>query len=130
MRSCIRPVDAAHTAAGPKFQERVREVIDDWPKSGADNEAIVKVREKIRLTALSRRRRKYAGAEGQTSLSKTARATAIVIYTVLADTMVAAVPARVIKHLQEGTRTLAAAANLTCWMPTRSVSFWLRAAAI
>lgn len=61
-------------ALGPEFQERVWGIIDAWHKRGADDEDIAEVREKIRVTALSRRGRKKAGAKGQASLSKTARA--------------------------------------------------------
>ena len=61
-------------ALGPEFQERVWKIIDEWHKSGANDEEIAEVREKIRVTVLSRRGRKKANAKGQASLSKTARA--------------------------------------------------------
>ena len=61
-------------ALGPELQERVWNIIDDWRKDGAGDEDIANVREKIRVTVLSRRGRKKADAEGQASLSKTARA--------------------------------------------------------
>ncbi|MCP4072048.1 MAG: HigA family addiction module antidote protein [Hyphomicrobiales bacterium] len=61
-------------ALGPEFQERVWEIIDEWHKGGADDKGIAKVREKIRVTMLSRRGRKKADTEGHASLSETARA--------------------------------------------------------
>ena len=57
-----------------EFQKRVWKIIDEWHKSGADDEDIAEVREKIRVTVLSRRGWKKAGAKGQASLSQTARA--------------------------------------------------------
>lgn len=61
-------------ALGPEHQDRVWEIVDDWHKRNADDDEIAKVREKIRVTVLSRRGRKKADAQGQASLSKTARA--------------------------------------------------------
>jgi addiction module HigA family antidote len=61
-------------ALGSEFQLRVWEIIDHWRKGGADDDRIAKVREKIRVTVLSRRGRKKAGGEGHASLSKTAKA--------------------------------------------------------
>jgi hypothetical protein len=61
-------------ALGPEFQERVWEIVNEWHKGGADDEDIANVREKIRVTVLSRRGRKKGDAEGQANLSKTARA--------------------------------------------------------
>ncbi|WP_193171737.1 HigA family addiction module antitoxin [Nisaea nitritireducens] len=61
-------------ALGPEFQERVWEIIDEWYKGGANDEDIAKVREKVRVTVLSRRGRKKAVAKGAASLSTTARA--------------------------------------------------------
>ena len=60
-------------ALGPEFQKRVWKIIDAWHKSGADDEDIAEVREKIRVTVLSRRGWKKADAEGQVNLSKIAR---------------------------------------------------------
>lgn len=57
-----------------EFQKRGWKIIDEWHKSGADDEDIAEVREKIRVTVLSRRGWKKAGAKGQASLSQTARA--------------------------------------------------------
>lgn len=59
---------------GPEFQERIWEIIDEWYQDGADDDGIAKVREKIRVTVLSRRSRKNSDATRQASLSKKARA--------------------------------------------------------
>jgi addiction module HigA family antidote len=61
-------------ALGTEFQDRVWKIIKNWHESGADDDDIAKVREKIRVTVLSRRGRKKANAEGQARLSKTAKA--------------------------------------------------------
>ena len=61
-------------ALGPEFQDRVWEIIDEWRKCGPDDEDTAKVREKIRVTVLSRRGRKKTDAHQQAGLSKTARA--------------------------------------------------------
>ncbi|WP_395674643.1 HigA family addiction module antitoxin [Inquilinus sp.] len=55
-------------------QERVWQIIDEWRKAGASDEDIARVRDKIRVTVLSRRGRKKADEEGQATLSKTAKA--------------------------------------------------------
>lgn len=60
-------------ALGPEFQKRVWEIIDQWREGGADDDGIAKVREKIRVTVLSRRGRKKADEEGYAGLSKTAK---------------------------------------------------------
>ncbi|MFD2058252.1 hypothetical protein ACFSQT_35770 [Mesorhizobium calcicola] len=61
-------------ALGPDFQDRVWDIIDEWRKSGANDDEIAKVREKLRVTVLSRRGRKKADEKGHASLSKTAKA--------------------------------------------------------
>lgn len=55
-------------------QERVWKIIDDWRKTGASDDDIARVREKIRVTVLSRRGRKRADEVGQVTLSRTAKA--------------------------------------------------------
>ena len=55
-------------------QERVWKIIDEWRKAGASDDDIACVRDKIRVTVLSRRGRKKADEEGQATLSKTAKA--------------------------------------------------------
>jgi addiction module HigA family antidote len=57
-----------------EYQERVWKIIDDWRKTGASENDIARVRDKIRVTVLSRRGRKKADKEGQVTLSKTAKA--------------------------------------------------------
>lgn len=61
-------------ALGPEFQDRVWGIIDEWRKRGANDDEIAKVREKLRVTVLSRRGRKKADEEGRASLSKSAKA--------------------------------------------------------
>lgn len=54
-------------------QERVWKIIEDWRISGAPDEDIAKVREKIRVAVLSRRGHKWAGDESQAFLKKKAK---------------------------------------------------------
>ena len=61
-------------ALAPEDQERVWEIIGEWRNTGAPDEEIAKVREKIRVTVLSRRGRRKAHEEGQASLNKKAKA--------------------------------------------------------
>jgi addiction module HigA family antidote len=61
-------------ALGAEFQDRVWEIVDAWRKSEADDYGIAKVREKIRVTVLSRRGKKRAEERDQASLTKKARA--------------------------------------------------------
>lgn len=61
-------------ALAPEDQERAWEIIGEWHNTGAPDEDIAKVREKIRVTVLSRRGRKKADEEGQASLTKKAKA--------------------------------------------------------
>lgn len=58
----------------PEDQARVWEIIDEWHNAGALDEDVAKLREKIRVTVLSRRVRKRLCEEGQTSLTEKARA--------------------------------------------------------
>ncbi|WP_352665473.1 HigA family addiction module antitoxin [Mesorhizobium sp. M0166] len=55
-------------------QERVWKIVDDWRKTGASDNDIARLRDKIRVAVLSRRGRKKANEEGQVTLSKTAKA--------------------------------------------------------
>ncbi|ALI11106.1 addiction module antitoxin [Pseudomonas fluorescens] len=55
-------------------QESVWKIIDEWRKAGASDTDIARVRDKIRVTVLSRRARKKVGEGGQAILSKTAKA--------------------------------------------------------
>lgn len=55
-------------------QERVWEIIGEWHSTGVSDEDIAKVREKIRVTVLSRRGRKLADEQVQASLTKKAKA--------------------------------------------------------
>jgi addiction module HigA family antidote len=61
-------------ALAPEDQERVWEIIGEWHNAGAPDEDIAKIREKIRMTVLSRRGRKKADEEGQARLTKKAKA--------------------------------------------------------
>lgn len=61
-------------ALAPEDQERVWEIIGEWHNTGAPDEDIAKVREKIRVTVLSRRGRKKTDEESQASLTKQAKA--------------------------------------------------------
>lgn len=62
-------------ALAPKDQERVWEIIGEWHNSAdVTDEDVAKVREKIRVTVLSRRGRKKADKEGQATLTKNAKA--------------------------------------------------------
>jgi hypothetical protein len=61
-------------ALAPEDQERVWEIIGEWHNAGAPDEDIAKIREKIRVTVLSRRGRKKADEKGQASLTKKAKA--------------------------------------------------------
>ncbi len=60
-------------ALAPKDQDRVWEIIDEWHKTGALDEEVAKIREKIRVTVLSRRRPKEVDEEGHASLTKKAK---------------------------------------------------------
>lgn len=55
-------------------QERVWKIIDEWRKAGASDTDIARVREKIRVTVLSRRGQKTADEGEQATLSKIAKA--------------------------------------------------------
>lgn len=55
-------------------QENVWKIIDEWRKGGASDADIARVREKIRVTVLSRRSRKTADEGEQATLSRTAKA--------------------------------------------------------
>lgn len=57
-----------------KDQERVWKIIGEWRKSNASDDEIARVRDKIRVTVLSRRGRKRADERGQAALSKAAKA--------------------------------------------------------
>jgi len=61
-------------ALAPEHQERVWKIIGDWYSVGAPDEDVAKIREKIRVTVLSRRGRKKVDEEGRASLTKKARA--------------------------------------------------------
>lgn len=61
-------------ALSVKDQEKVWKIIDEWRKAGASDADISRVREKIRVTVLSRRGRKAANECEQATLSKIARA--------------------------------------------------------
>ncbi|CAI2931700.1 HigA family addiction module antitoxin [Aminobacter niigataensis] len=54
-------------------QERVWKIIGEWHNVGASDEDVARVREKIRVTVLSRRGRRRADEEGQASLTKKAK---------------------------------------------------------
>jgi addiction module HigA family antidote len=58
---------------GPEFQERVWRIIEDWVAGDASDADIAIVREKIRVTVLSRRGRRSADADGFAALTKKAR---------------------------------------------------------
>jgi addiction module HigA family antidote len=55
-------------------QESVWKIIDEWRKAGASDADIARVRDRIRVSVLSRRGRKKADEDGQATLSKTAKA--------------------------------------------------------
>lgn len=55
-------------------QERVWGIINEWHSAGASEEDAATVRERIRVTVLSRRGLKNVSAEGQASLTKKAKA--------------------------------------------------------
>lgn len=55
-------------------QENVWKIIDEWRQSGASDANIARVRDKIRVTVLSRRSRMTGDESEQASLSKTAKA--------------------------------------------------------
>ncbi|EMQ1230743.1 HigA family addiction module antitoxin [Escherichia coli] len=61
-------------ALAAEDQARVWEIIDEWRNSGALDEEVAKIREKIRVTVLSRRGRKKVNEEGQASLTEKAKA--------------------------------------------------------
>jgi len=61
-------------ALAPEDQERLWEIIGEWHNAGVPDEDIAKIREKIRVTVLSRRGRKKVDEEGQASLTKKAKA--------------------------------------------------------
>jgi len=61
-------------ALSDKDQESVWKIIDDWRKAGASDADIALVRDKIRVTVLSRRGRKKADDLGLATLSKIAKA--------------------------------------------------------
>jgi addiction module HigA family antidote len=61
-------------ALAPEDQDRVWELIDHWHRAGAVDEDIAKVREKIRVSVLSRRGLKSITEESQASLTEKARA--------------------------------------------------------
>lgn len=60
-------------ALTPEHQERVWEIIGDWYKAGASDEDVAKIREKIRITVLSRWARKRADDDGWAGLTKKAK---------------------------------------------------------
>ncbi len=55
-------------------QARVWEIIDEWRNSGIGDEEVVTMRDKIRATILSHRRRKKLNEQGQVSLIEKAKA--------------------------------------------------------
>lgn len=55
-------------------QENVWKIIDEWQRAGASDADIARVRDRIRVTVLSRRGRKKADEGGQATLSKIAKA--------------------------------------------------------
>jgi addiction module HigA family antidote len=57
-----------------EHQESVWKIISEWQKAGASDADIARVREKIRVTVLSRRGRKKADDEWQATLTTTAKA--------------------------------------------------------
>jgi addiction module HigA family antidote len=61
-------------ALSEKDQESVWKIIDEWRKAGASDADIALVRDKIRVTVLSRRGRKAADERGLATLSKIAKA--------------------------------------------------------
>lgn len=61
-------------ALASEDQARVWEIIDEWRNAGALDEEVAKIREKIRVTVLSRRGRKKVNEEGQASLTEKAKA--------------------------------------------------------
>jgi len=61
-------------ALSDEAQEKVWKIIDEWWKAGASDADASSVRDKIRLTVLSRRGRKTAGEREQATLLKIAKA--------------------------------------------------------
>ncbi|WP_205950659.1 HigA family addiction module antitoxin [Pantoea stewartii] len=61
-------------ALAPDDQKRVWEIIDEWHNAGVLDEEVAKIRDKIRVTILSRWGRKKVDEEGQASLTKKAKA--------------------------------------------------------
>lgn len=66
-------VSGLHALAS-EDQARVWEIIDEWRNAGALDEEVAKIREKIRVTVLSRRGRKKVNEESQSSLTEKAKA--------------------------------------------------------
>lgn len=60
-------------ALASEDQVRVWEIIEEWLNAGALDEEVAKIREKIRVTVLSRRGRKKVNEEGQASLTEKAK---------------------------------------------------------
>lgn len=61
-------------ALNPEYQETVWQIIGRWHRSGPDDADIAQVREKIRVTALTKRSRRKASKNLQVTLPKVAQA--------------------------------------------------------